>query len=300
MSRAHEKPYFFKYFKADTLKLVLQSHRLKWSAPTLFNDPFDHQATLKFGFSEGQFVAELARVLEQIVYGDPPPELVRRTQLGVRYASLRGTPIARDRDRFLNLVAEAAATVGLRLANYRSQFNELLVQQLAHSRVFCITEAHDNVVMWSHYADEHRGAVLKLNCVDEIDDNLLAAKSVTYTNEFPSFVTVEEWVGHLAGTFFLDYSTLFWESAYLKHSDWSYEREWRVHIPLMPYEDPGDGTSLYEKDVRCFGAMYFGCRMTNENKQELLGLRDREFPDMPVFEMVKAKEAFELESVQVR
>ena len=58
-------------------------------------------------------------------------------------------------------------------------FNTEIHKRLLHSRVFCVSAENDNVVMCSHYADQHRGIVFRLAWIDALDNRLLAAREVT-------------------------------------------------------------------------------------------------------------------------
>ena len=60
--------------------------------------------------------------------------------------------------------------------------------------------------MWSHYADQHRGVVFQLGCIDEIDNSLFAAQKVTYTNTSPAFASALEYAKHLTGEAVFDYA----------------------------------------------------------------------------------------------
>ncbi len=51
----------------------------------------------------------------------------------------------------------------------RSRFNETTREALSDISIFCITEEYDNLLMWAHYAENHKGGVIKLLPVKEID-----------------------------------------------------------------------------------------------------------------------------------
>lgn len=105
--------------------------------------------------------------------------------------------------------------------------------------------------MWSHYAEEHRGVVFKLRCIDEIDNTLLAARKVSYTDSFIAFPSAEHYAKHLTDERPIDLVPLCWNIAFTKHIDCAYEREWRVHIALLR-EPPGDGYATYPENARIF------------------------------------------------
>ena len=50
--------------------------------------------------------------------------------------------------------------------------------QLPTYRILCVCEAVDNLLLWSHYADQHKGVVFQLECLKELDVPLLLAKPV--------------------------------------------------------------------------------------------------------------------------
>ena len=300
MPRSHDRTHFFKYLSADTAKLVLQNRKLKWSAPTQFNDPFDHQTALIFQFGSAEFQEHFVACLEEIVFGSDEPEFEEKSMAGRLFLLLRRNGRTQDREDVLARIRAGAADSAAKIPEYEQNINGLLTEQLTNSRVLCLSEVHDNVVMWSHYADEHRGAVLKLNCVDEIDDNFLAARPVQYVEDFTRFPTAEEWVKHLLGIHLVDYGRLFFDAAYLKHLDWAYEKEWRIHIPILDGSEPKDGVSYYEKDARVFGALYLGCRMPDDERCDLVKIVEESHPAMPVIEMRKAKDGFRLEEHRVR
>ncbi len=56
-------------------------------------------------------------------------------------------------------------------------------------RVFCVSEINDDLLMWAHYSDCHRGAVFKLKCIPELDGPLCAAVPILYQDELPIVAT---------------------------------------------------------------------------------------------------------------
>lgn len=147
--------------------------------------------------------------------------------------------------------------------------------------------------MWSHYAEEHRGVVFKLRCIDEIDNTLLAARKVSYTDSFIAFPSAEHYAKHLTGERPIDLVPLCWNIAFTKHIDWAYEREWRVHIALLR-EPPGDGYATYPENARIFEGIYLGCRMEPEDVRTIFKHVKQHLPDMKVYKADKSRTAFAL------
>lgn len=102
-------------------------------------------------------------------------------------------------------------------------------------RVICLTKHYDVSVMWAHYADEHRGIVIGLECADSSHGMAwLMAKKVTYTNEPPPFSSLEG-----LAYFYLNDRTadMFEENCFVKAKDWVHEREWRALTHKREYEE---------------------------------------------------------------
>ena len=96
-------------------------------------------------------------------------------------------------------------------------------RRMAHNYgILCFSRSWDNPVLWSHYADRHRGMALGF------DINSDMAKAVTYDEKRPSFRRADAASIH----------TLL----YTKHCDWHYEEEVRVYAPL---EECDAATGLY-------------------------------------------------------
>jgi len=235
-------------------------------------------------------------VHEQFVFGTDEPVIVQQTHLGEISLKLRSQRLQGvEKENTLKSFREGAKEIASRLENYRTSFNHILMRFLAHSRVFCMSETYANVVMWSHYAEQHSGAVIKLNCLDAIDDNFLMARRVTYTEKFPQFISVDDWVADKFGLKEIDYGRLAFNLAYIKHKDWSYEREWRIHIPLLPSYPAGNGMSLIEKHPSVFGALYLGCRMPIEIQDCLIEITSRKYPQMEIYRGSQSMHSFTLE-----
>ena len=99
--------------------------------------------------------------------------------------------------------------------------------------IFCSTVDSNNLLMWAHYADQHRGAVVELTPSVERDSALLVSREVHYTEIRPFLyddpidmitrgltMAPEEAAGKI-----------FDRLIYTKSAEWEYEKEWRLHIP---------------------------------------------------------------------
>lgn len=277
-TRLHDRSSFFKYTSLDTARRVIESKRFRWSAPTLFNDPFDHQLGFVLQESSEALASELYESVRRLIYGDTAPAGVATTTFSALAMQLRARREGIPQDVVLGGMQQAAFESAQNLQGLLAELNATLREQLCRSRVFCVTEAPDNVVMWSHYADEHRGVVFELGCIDELDNVLLAAKAVRYTDRFLTFPSAATYAKHLTGEEPLDLLPLVWEIAYTKHTDWAYEREWRVHVPV----DAPEGYSLFREPVSVFRRAILGCRTSDADAADFAALAREHLPGMAI------------------
>ncbi|MDP1771866.1 MAG: DUF2971 domain-containing protein [Methylobacter sp.] len=297
-SRTHDRSHFFKYASFQTAKQVIESKSFRWSSPTKFNDPFDHQAGFVLDFNPDEFAKLLTASIERIVFSDAVPTINSDSLFSAQTLRFRSIRDRLPREEFLRDMHKASIESAAKLPRSIDQFNVAIQEQLCHSRVFCVSERHDNVVMWSHYADEHKGVVFKLRCIDEIDNTLLAARQVDYTDTFIAFPSTGQYIKHMTGEHPIKIASLCWKITLTKHIDWAYEKEWRVHIPLLD-ESAGNGYTIYSEDPRIFEAVYLGCRMEDEELAVIVELIRRHLPETKIFRGKKSTTAFALSFTEI-
>lgn len=297
-NRSHDHTHFFKYTSYETALRVIKSNSFRWSAPTKFNDPFDHQTGFIFTYNEDDLTLALSNEVERIIFSDDEPSFTPNSLFSALILMLREVRHKLPKNELIREIAEASRESAAKFHRSLVKLNDEVETVLCHSRIFCVTEKFDNIVMWSHYADEHKGAVFKLRCLDEIDNTLLAAKKVSYINSFVPFPNPQSFSKHLTGEKPIDFTQLMWDLAFTKHSDWSYEQEWRVHVGLLD-EPAGNGYSIYSEHPSVFEAIYLGCNMETEAKEEIIRLAKQYLPHTKIFQGFKSKTSFSLMFSQI-
>lgn len=284
---------FFKFASLDTALRVIESTSFRWSSPAKFNDPFDHQAGFTLNIHSSDFARLFTESFERLVFSDceiPDQSDSLFTKLAlelrdVRHRLPRESLLSRMRDVSLEMATELPRSI--------ATFNREINRFLCHSRVLCVSEHHDNVVMWSHYADGHCGVVFGLNPYAEDNHPLSCARHVTYTDDFVAFPTAEEYAKHLTGEARIDVAALSWTVAFTKHRDWAYEREWRVHLPLLD-EPAGDGVTLFRENPPVFEAVYLGCRMASGDQRRIVACARRHLPGARIYRARRSDTSFVL------
>ena len=226
-NRRHERTSFFKYMSASTASLGLNNRSLRWSSPSLFNDPFDVPRELSFGITSAEIVEALARRFASLIE-DPPEDtsdlghklrlIVDTVKRGVS-PELRSEMIAG-----LKETSETHQPTGASMEALR----DLWRSWIPDFRILCLTESPAHSAMWFHYADQYKGAVLEFNCNDELDSAWLAAQPVTYPASRPEVFEADGWAKLIMMPNELAIKTIFRVATYTKSPDWSYENEWRI------------------------------------------------------------------------
>lgn len=120
--------------------------------------------------------------------------------------------------------------------------------------VICFTKRWDNGTMWGHYGDNHKGICLGFDIDHSYLHKILYTKSKICIDNMPNFDDKgNAYIGGRNVSFELLTST----HGY-KHSDWSYEDEYRLICPLYTgnwdpvkniYFLPFEGTSTYKPNL---------------------------------------------------
>ena len=110
--------------------------------------------------------------------------------------------------------------------------------------IVCLTEKPDNILMWSHYADGHRGFCLEFNTSFA---PFSGAEKVKYAKKLP--------ILRLKDDPDLDLTR---DIVLTKSKGWAYEKEWRI------IREGGDTGVIYES--ASLTGIYFGCAMPKSQK----------------------------------
>jgi len=160
--KTHNKDYFYKYVAADTAKLILKNLKVKYSLPKLFNDPFDNQFVINI--DQKDFYKIYKTIYTKLVKEEKIRNINKKQFLKQK------TSYEQYYVNCLNL--------------YQNLLNNAVKSIISGNKIFCVSENNDNLLMWAHYADEHKGAVIKLKCLPEKDNLLCAAEKFVIQQMF--------------------------------------------------------------------------------------------------------------------
>lgn len=98
-----------------------------------------------------------------------------------------------------------------------TQFNELRNT----TGISCFSEREDSLLMWAHYANNHRGICVEYNLLNINKELGFTAVPIIYSNDRTCFDSIESYGEKDIWKFFI-------ESLTSKSMEWNYEKEWRI------------------------------------------------------------------------
>lgn len=241
----------FKYFGPDRADVLL-TRSLKFTPLGEFNDPFEGRPHIQ-GFATeettlGLFEEHLPKEMEA-GYDQLPPE-ARAVMSREQYLAL-AVPLMREGfPALFHGLQKLAEGVIREIPNKLDQ----------NMGALCLSEVPDSLLMWAHYGASHTGFALELNAHHAYfrqqrteKDELRHIRRVLYRDSRPTGALTE-----------LDGSDVF----LVKSSHWSYEREWRMFMPLSDadrvIEMPPNKIHLYQLPPDAIAGVVLGARASSE------------------------------------
>lgn len=216
---------------------IFTHNELYFSRPLDFNDPFDCLPKFIFTASKiavKQFLEEQLSILE--------PNLINRRQRKARLKELM------KKKRWKNPKI---------MHNLEKHFNFKIKNETG---ICSFSQIPDHVLMWSHYADSHRGICLQFEQKSDTP-YLGTAKKVHYQKEYPIINPIVDSMEQKVVSIFLT-----------KAKFWEYEREWRI---ILAQSGPG----AYPFPPEHLKGVILGVYISDDNKDQVISwIRERDCP----------------------
>ena len=155
-------------------------------------------------------------------------------------------------------------------------------------RICSFSERNDSILMWSHYADEHKGISIEYDFKDN-EEVCKYIEPIYYTDQLFDFTPYFGKPNNIQAIRI---------SAISKVKDWQYEKEWRL-IFLLIKENPINGHYKISNPV----AIYLGARYNKNtlNNKEIL-IEIFEFAknlNIPIYKMGIHKSQYKIVPIQL-
>ncbi|WP_413943075.1 DUF2971 domain-containing protein [Bdellovibrio sp. HCB-162] len=276
----------FKYSPAETIYTILYYGTILFSSPAKFNDPFDIsiQSVAPYDFIEKR-TDSFDPLIEMILSNKLPDgngsEVYKKIALmhsKLKHANTKQREAARNMPRLDVWDIEAVTN------SYNALLKDLK-EKIESSGIFCASQTAHNHLLWAHYADDHRGAVIEFSPNLEKDSMFRRMRKVTYSNERPhlynsykDFVTKSlTWTSNQILADYFDRITL------TKSLEWEYEEEVRLVIPKPGGVTEDEKLGYHNEELK---ALYIGCRMDNVIVAPLIAMARARNPSVEIYKMV--------------
>jgi hypothetical protein len=280
--------HLYKYtdIKAAEASLVNQSFR--YSSPLKFNDPFDIQNELSPSFDMSDFPSSIMSVIEHYVKNDLP---IPNSDEGFGKAILMLRGSAKSQGYKKRQIEEITYPLLGHLMDDINHAIEGLNKQwkisMLESRVFCVTEDNDNLLMWAHYAKDHTGLVFQLATLSEEDNILSAARKVHYTEKPVQFYSSQELIEWILFGVEPDFKKILYSlHAHQKSEHWDYENEWRV-VDMQQYQNKAELYIDHKFVPKQLENIFFGCKADPEDIDRLSEIARGINPSVGIFKSFK-------------
>jgi hypothetical protein len=263
--------HFYKYVTAGTGRIVLESGMVRWSTPALLNDPFDMQFAFQVRCDLEALRPKIYLKIWQHYFGELLDKPVNAYGRAIREA--RGkVPIMTLQELIVHQEPGMAEAFEILLSAVDRLNTMVFDEQLSNSKIFCVSDLPTSILMWSYYAQNHSGLVLRFN--DDAKNNLLEKKirPVRYVDHMPALFDEESLSDFLAGYGLVNPQQVRDNIIWTKSSHWAHEHERRLFT-----DDP---------DVAPFVDMPFGPEGLDA---VIFGVRTSEVDRSAITEVVKSK-----------
>ena len=212
-----EIQYLYKYMPWNEFtKKSIDDEEFWFSSPIQFNDPIDCgislntigntpllKNTLNTGFSE------IGKAVGGSIKNPFKTELVTESI-----------------QQLVNSLTQKSEALSAESREAKQDFvaRKELKEKLASLGILSLSELGDNILMWSHYAQQHKGICVEF---ERVASNILGSSSSTlpvrYSIKAP---IIDAWHYRIANK--EEQNEMELSLALAKANDWAYEREWRV------------------------------------------------------------------------
>ena len=263
---------YYKYTTIDTAKIILNSRRLRWSSPLVFNDVSEFKKMPIFKPSLKETKHEFISLLVDYVFEIHKLDLSKLAQTSLIIINLANILKEKgdSKEKIIAFISKIP-TEDIKIEDYMNDlFNN---NKLATARILCLTKDCLNDVMWAHYASNHSGCALEFIHLPEYNTSWSEAREVKYING-------KRIVGSaLDFLLYGDTPELRKKTVdlicYTKNENWSYEKEWRFMTwRTEEKQDYGD-YKFYPQELV---SITFGVNISNDEQINIAKIIREKYP----------------------
>jgi hypothetical protein len=245
--------YLYKYRTMGSMGIqdIFQKRKVFLNDATKFNDPFESKPllTVDGGLLERRsFLKELTR-----------ERFPSANRAEIRKQMRGKDKLFKDQDKLRDVSNRFVASVG----------------------IYCLSEKKDDLLMWAHYSDAHRGLCLEFDT--SIEGSLFwEAFAIAYQQDYP-----------IVNIMRIGEAEEFRKALLTKSEHWAYEHEWRV---LKTKEEGGVGDHFFPP--KALSGVVFGALMNSGDKEILKSWIESYPSEITIYEAVLNMHRYQLDIIK--
>lgn len=231
-------------------RTILEKQVVFFASPAEFNDPFDCKIPIRYDINPEKQLEDIYFNIIKAVHKNESDEKIRT------FAKKQVHDGEVDPKTFKK--------------NDQVYFDDLDKRM----GVFSVSEHNNDILMWGHYANSHKGFCLGLDVAELMkSDDIDFIGKVNYSSSFPIIIPS----GNLEHQFE--------KQIFSKWDKWIYEAEYRFtknHIQ----------NRKIVLSSQCYKEIIFGYQMENKERNKIKNIVLKKFPDIRIYEALPSKEKF--------
>lgn len=302
----------YKYLDEDGAEATIEDNSILLKCPTEFNDPFDclfcvdpedKKEAYKLFINNELFKEFYKKMIVKNQKPNIKKDLAREIKQSIQKSAtiIKKTKVFEMQSYLLQLLPLAPQHLKKDETKLRSEFNHMIKNKMEEIRsialVACFGSTFDSILMWSHYANKHKGACIEF----EIDDKDF--KNVTYSEKLPLFRLTDILkiiFGHQFAGAEIDAEKeefkFILDPLLTKSKDWEYEGEVRCVYSSKNRDSKikdsfnKNGEPIILLDMPRIKKIYLGCKAEKSFVSKIKSISG----DIPIYKMKLCKNKYGL------
>jgi hypothetical protein len=283
-------PLLYKYRSIEQARRILTERAVWWASPLTFNDPQDAQWDVFAPLYRPEAIQAEQQLLRDLLQSKIDINLVTvkaaREAIWKDKIRLLSMSVA-DRYRAVEQIVSRSAETPERVA---AKFGPRRKDILGRGRVLCLCDEPDSTLMWTHYADGHKGVAIGFDSRLLEEAWKIPAEKVQYTGQPPDLIDATQWTRFVFGMGPAPKWNRERDWVLYKHDSYAYEKEWRFcAIAKRGDTKLGQAFNLPDGAVR---KIVFGSRASEAERKPLLHLLAKTDPSAEIVNLQSAPSGY--------
>ncbi len=240
-------------------KKILTENQIFFSSRIGFNDPFD--ASIPFRYDEKEMT---------------PDNIFKKLyETGKEFM-----PDLSDEELIQKCYEQQNSGIFEKGTYWKNQYDNFVEKVNNTFGILSLTTKNSNLLMWSHYANSHRGFCIGFNTEKLFKLTRGTIGPVIYDNKMPFVPLFDreiEGITKLLNT---------------KSKEWEYEDEYRMVKSLS-------ANKTFEFEENLIEEVILGLNMDDKNKTEVIDIVKQKFPETKLYEATKDLDEFKLNIIPI-